>query len=130
MQYIGKIDKGKLGKYKEKIISNEVVLTDERIEHIKKHHPGDYEKYGKYILEIIEDPDYIINDIKNKDTVLYAKTIKESMKNIQVVIRLNTNQIEEDKKNSILTLWSIKDKTYRQLLRNKEIIWKKLDNEE
>ena len=45
MQYIGKLDKEKLGKYKDKIITGEIILTEERIKHIKEHHPGDYEKY-------------------------------------------------------------------------------------
>lgn len=125
MQYIGKIDVKKLGKYRKKIITDEVILTQERIKHIQEHHPGDYEKYGIYITEIINNPDYIIDDSKNIDTVLYIKTIKENEKNIQIVIRLNTNKREKNKKNSILTLWKIKDKTYRQLLRNKEILWKK-----
>lgn len=130
MQHIGKIDKNKLKRYKQKIITEDVVLTDERIKHIKEHHPGDYEKYGRYISEIINSPDYIINDNKNIDTLLYMKTIKENNKNIQIVIRLNTNEKEINKQNSILTLWKIKTRTYNQIIRNKEIIWKNLDNEE
>lgn len=39
MQYIGKINKEKLGEYKNKIITDEVVLTEERIKHIKERHP-------------------------------------------------------------------------------------------
>lgn len=76
---------------------------------------------------IIEDPDCVLEDNKNRDTVLYIKTIKESNKNVQVVIKLSTNQEEKDKQNSILTLWKIKDSTYRQCLRNKKILWTKLD---
>lgn len=130
MQYIGKLDVEKLGKYKEKVVTDDVILTEERIKHIQEHHPGDYEKYGIYIPEIVNNPDYIIDDNKNLDTVLYMKTIKENEKNIQTVVRLNTNEKEKDKQNSILTFWKIKDKTYKQLLRNKEILWKKLDNNE
>lgn len=130
MQYIGKLDIEKLGKYKEKIITDEVILTEERIKHIQEHHPGDYERYSIYISEIIDNPDYIVDDSKNLDTILYIKTIKENEKNIQIVVRLNTNEKEKNKQNSILTLWKMKDKTYRQLLRNKEIIWQNLDNDE
>ena len=39
MQYIGKLDKEKLGHYKEKLITDESVLTEERIKHIKERHP-------------------------------------------------------------------------------------------
>lgn len=39
VQYIGKLDKEKLGEYKNKITTDEVVLTEERIKHIKERHP-------------------------------------------------------------------------------------------
>lgn len=75
MQYVGKIDNNKIGIYKYKIVTKDVILSEERIKHIKEHHPGDYEEYGKYIKEIIEVPDYILVDNKNIDTLLYMKTI-------------------------------------------------------
>ena len=59
MQYIGNLDKEKLGNYKNKIITEKVIMTNERIEHIQKRHPGDYEKYINYVPDIIKDPDYI-----------------------------------------------------------------------
>lgn len=130
VQYVGKLDKNKLGRYKDVIMTDEVILTDERVAHIKEHHPGDYEEYGKYITTIIEDPDYILDDNKNLDTILLMKTIQEEQKNIQVVVRLNTNEDIKGKQNSILTLWKVKTKTYNQMLRNKKIIWEKLDKNE
>lgn len=130
MQYVGRLDRKKLGDYREKIITEDVILTEERIKHIREHHPGDYEEYGLYIKEIIEEPDYILEDNKNIDTVLYMKNIIDNRKNIQIVIRLNTNQKEINKKNSILTLWKIKKSTYNQLVRNRKVIWKKLDKNE
>lgn len=130
MQYMGKIDKEKLGKYTNKIVTEKVILTEERIEHIKQHHPGDYENYGRYICEILSNPNYIINDSKNSDTILYLKNIIKENKNIQIVLKLNTNKEEKKKGNSILTLWKIKEKTYKQLIRNKEIIYKRVDNDE
>jgi len=39
LQYICKLDREKLGEYKNKIITEEVVLTAERIKHIKERHP-------------------------------------------------------------------------------------------
>ncbi len=130
MQYIGKIDRKKLGRYANKIVTEDVILTEERIEHIKQHHPGDYENYRLYITDILTNPDYIINDNKNIDTVLYLKTILQSKKNIQVVLKLNTNKGKIDKQNSILTLWKIKEKSYTQLIRNRKIIYKKVDKNE
>ena len=130
MQYIGKIDREKLKSYSNNIITDDVILTEERIRHIKEHHPGDYEKYGIYVQEVIEDPDYILEDNKNIDTVLYMKNIKDNKKNIQVVIRLSTNKEQINKKNSILTLWKIRNSTYNQLIRNRKVIWKNVDKNE
>ena len=58
------------------------------------------------------------------------KNIINNKTNIQIVIRLNKNKTEVNKKNSILTLWKIKNSTYNQLIRNRKVIWKKLDKEE
>lgn len=124
MQYIGRLEKEKLGNYKNKIVNLDVILTEERIKHIKEHHPGDYEKYGVHIKEIIKEPDYILEDNKNKDTILFLKQINEDNKNVQIVIKLNTNKKELERKNSILTLWKIRNSTYNQLVRNRKIIWK------
>lgn len=59
------LPKRKLGRYKEKIITDKVIITDERIKHIKSRHGGDYEEYITYIPEVIGNPDYILQDAKN-----------------------------------------------------------------
>lgn len=64
MQYIGKIEKEKFKLISKDITTEEVVITDKQIEHIKERHPNDYERYFCYIKEIIENPDYIIKDVK------------------------------------------------------------------
>lgn len=130
VQYIGKLDKNKLGKYRNKIITEDVIITEERIEHIKEHHPKDYEGFGKYMKVIVECPDYVLEDNKNKDTLLFLKEIKEKNINVQIVVRLNTNKKEKDKLNSILTFWKIKNRTYKQLIRNKRNIWNSIDKSE
>lgn len=130
LQFIGKLDKAKLGIYGEKIVTEDVILTNERLKHIKEHHPGDFEKYGKYATTVIENPDYVLEDSKNRDTILCMKTIEEQQKNVQIVVRLNTNELEKDKQNSIITFWKIKDSTYRQFIRNKNNLWKKFDKNE
>lgn len=39
MQYIGKLDRNKLGKYQNEIITEDVIITEERIEYIDTRHP-------------------------------------------------------------------------------------------
>ena len=51
------------------------------------------------------------------------KTVIEEQKNIQIVVKLNTNKKNVNHKNSILTLWKVKEKTYNQMIRNKEKIY-------
>ena len=76
MQYIGQLDKNKLGKYKDKIKTFDVIITSERIEHINKRHPGDYEKYIIYLSNCIKNPEYILEYKDNKDTIIILKIIE------------------------------------------------------
>jgi len=119
-----------LGKYKNKIVTDDVVLTDERIGHIKKRHPGSYEEYIDYIPDIIKNPDYILEDKDNKETILVLRTIKDIHKNIQVVIKLHTNIKQKEKSDSILTFWNIRDRNYKSTIKNNKAIYKKLDKNE
>ena len=45
IHYIGKLNKELYQVVTADIDSDEVIITDERIEHIALHHPGDYERY-------------------------------------------------------------------------------------
>ena len=46
---VGKIDKNIYKCITEDIITDEVIITDERIQHIRKRHPNDYERFYSYI---------------------------------------------------------------------------------
>lgn len=52
------------------------------------------------------------------------KQIENQGKNIQLVIKLCTSKDSKKDKNSILTLWKVRNSTYRQLIRNKKILYK------
>lgn len=70
MQYIGKLDSNKLGKYKDKIITTGIVLTDERLyKYILIEHNMDYKQPKDYSKDIIENPDIILEDNKNINTI-------------------------------------------------------------
>ena len=90
---IGKIDIKKIGKYKKKIITTELILTQERLNHhIYKYHEKEYIEIKNYIKYIIDNPDYILEDNKNIDTLIYLKHIEEINKKARVVIKLATNK--------------------------------------
>jgi len=74
LQYIGELNVELIGEYKDKIITNELILTDERLyEHILIYHEEDYKMFNKYILEVIQFPDYVIEDNKHLNTLIYLK---------------------------------------------------------
>lgn len=129
LQYIGRLDSKKLGIYEEKIITDEVILTEERLKgHILIYHKSDYEQFKSYIKEIIENPDYIIEDNRHEDTMIYLKEIKKLNKKSRIVIKLALGKDKEHNKNSIITLMKQNDRTWKQTIKNRgKIIWKNLD---
>ena len=120
MQYITNLDKKKLGIYEKQIITEEVILTDERLyEHILLFHEEEYKQLRRYIKSIIEDTDYIVEDNKHEDTMIYLKQIEEISKNGRVVIKLALGKDEEHSKNSIITLMKLNKRTWNQTIRNR-----------
>lgn len=90
MYHIDKIDKEKFKLITKDITTDEVILTEKQIDHIKQRHPNDYERYFVYIQEIIENPDYIIRDYKPNTGVLLKK-ISEGEMSFQLILRLHTS---------------------------------------
>lgn len=109
------------------IKTDKLIITKERIEHINKRHANDYDLYGKYMLEIISNPDYILEDIENINTVLYLKNIQEL--NLQMVIKLET-QTEINRANTVITFWHMRKRSYNQIINKNKKIFQKLDKNE
>ncbi len=130
MQLIGKLNKKILGIYKDKITTEDVIITDERIQHIKKRHPQDYEEHIKDIPYILNNPDYILEDKNKMDTLILLKRIIKKQKNIQLIIKLNTNNYEKEKSNTIITFWRIRDVNYKKTIQNNKIIYNNIDKKE
>ena len=124
--YIGKINKDVLGKYKERIITEDVILTYERKEHIMSRHKEVYDEIFDNICEILYSPDYVLEDDKNSETLLIIKALKVNNDNLIVVLKLNTNCDNSNKYNSILTVWKIRDRNLKKQLEKKQIIYSKV----
>ena len=127
LNFVGKLNISMLGKYSTKIITEKVIITDERLEHIKEHHPELEYKEIKSIKSVIENPDFIFEDRKNIDTILLVKKINMFKKHSRIVVKLNTRTDIQDKFNSVISFWQISEKKLGQYLRNEKIIYKKLD---
>lgn len=121
---VGKINREIYNCITDDITTDEVIITDERIDHIKERHPDDYERYYAYLKEIIEKPDYIIESNK-PSTALILKEIKETdEKRFKTVLRLKTSSDNSKFKNSVITFMKINEKEWSRLVRNKRILYK------
>lgn len=122
MHYIGKIDINKLGKYKDKVITDNVILTDERKLHIYQNHTKDYETIIKNIDRVVLNPIEILEDRKNKDTLFFIGNLKEN--NLNVIVKLNTTNNKDHPQNSVMTAWIIRDSNLKKLREMNETIYK------
>ena len=75
MYSIGKINQKIYKCITEDIITEEVIIRENQIQHIKDRHPEAYNKVLKNIQETISTPDYIIRD-KHAYTGLIIKRIQ------------------------------------------------------
>lgn len=121
---VGKIDRNIYKCVTEDIVTDEVIITDERIQHIKERHPNDYERFCDYIPDILANPDYIIKANK-PDTATILKSIKHNGERFQLILRLKTSKDKPEFKNSVITFLNINERTWNKYLRNKEILYKR-----
>ena len=87
------------------IQTDEVIITDRQIEHIKERHPNDYERYFVYFQEIIHNPDYIL-EANRPNTAFVLKHIVDNGKNYQLILRLKTSTDPKEYKNSVITFFA------------------------
>ena len=121
---IGRIDRYIYKCVSEDIRTDEVIITDNQIQHIKERHPNDYERFSEYFSEIVEVPDYIIESPK-PNTALVLKEIMKANEVFKTVVRLATSGDNPTYKNSIITFMKIDEKEWNRLLRNKKILYKR-----
>lgn len=124
MRYLGKIDKELFRFIADDISTDEVVITQERIEHIMAHHPGQLEIISPFLCEAVSEPDYILED-RSPHSVLLLKRITAAGMNIQIVLRLHTPEDPPGFKNSVISAWKIREKEYLRLLRSRKILYKR-----
>lgn len=120
---IGKINLKIFKSISNNIITDEVILTNERYSHIMDGHKEDFLIYSNILSQIIIEPDYVLEDYKNKDTALVIKKTENS--NINVIIRLAISENSVHNKNSIMTMYRIREKNLKKLMKKNKIIYKK-----
>ena len=71
--------------YKEEL---PIILGDANIEHMKRQHLKDYNKYGKDISNIIEHPTYVARN-PNQGSIEYIKEYKIDNEFVLVAVRIS-----------------------------------------
>lgn len=122
VKYLGKLNKNLYSVVTSDIQSDKVIITEERIEHIKERHPNDYERFVKYIPEIIANPDYII-EANKPHTAVILKEIESEGERFKLILRLKVPRDPSEYENSVISFWSIGEVTWRKTLKNKNILY-------
>ena len=105
---LGKIDIKILEIEYGRIQTDEIIVTNERINHIKERHPEDYFLFEKYGQESVTSPDLVVKDIKHAGTIFMVKRLPET--NLNVVVRVVLETDDSGLKNSVMTFYRIREK--------------------
>ena len=120
---LGKIDIEKYRCVTPDIVTDEVIITSERIRHIQERHPNDFERFAGYLVRIIREPDYIL-EANKPNTAFVLKEIEENGERFQAIVRLAVSSDAPGLKNSIITFLKTDEKRYARYLRTKKILYK------
>ena len=121
---VGKINREIYKCITDDIVTDEVIITDERIQHIIDRRGKEfYEKYGDKFISILQEPDFIFKVKEN--TALVCKEFKINNKYVNLVLRLVVSTDNPEYKNSIITAVGESMKRFEQRLRNNEPLYKK-----
>ena len=118
MYPVGKIDRNIFSCITEDIVTDEVIITEKQIAHIRERHPNDYERYSGFFQEIISSPDYIL-EANKPNTAVLLKEIRDESEVFKTILKIATSIDEAGYKNSIITFMKIDTKEWNRLLRNK-----------
>ncbi|MCD7857306.1 MAG: hypothetical protein LUG55_05835 [Clostridiales bacterium] len=123
MYVVGEIDIEKYHVVSDRIRTSEVIITDERIAHIQKRHPNDYERYSRYMEDIVKNPQYIL-EANKPNTAVLLKEYRNDDERIQLILRLAIEEDPQGYKNSVITFLRIEKKRFERYLRTKKILYK------
>lgn len=124
MHLVGKIDKDIYKCITKDIKTDEVIITDERILHIKERRGLEfYNTFAEKFIDILQYPDYIFKDRDN--TALVCKEYVKDEKFINIVLRVAVSGDNPEYKNSIITAVGENRKRFHQRLRNNKPLYKK-----
>ena len=101
-----------------KLYTEDIIITDERIKHIRERHPGDYNIFEKFGRDAVNEPDIVIKDGKHEGTVFMVKKLPDT--NLNVVVKVAIDANHSDYKNSVITFYRLRERNLVKM-ENKEI---------
>lgn len=120
---LGKVNKDLLEKEFGGIQTDEIIITNERMDHIKQRHPEDYEFFEKFGAQSVTDPDLIVKDSKNEGTVFMIKKLPDT--NLNVVARLALETDKPGLKNSVMTFYRIRERNLKKMIEKNKLLYNK-----
>ena len=120
---LGKINISQLEKEFGKIQTDEIIITSERIMHIKERHSQDYKLFEEYGEVSVQNPDLIIRDFKRKGTIFMIKRLSGT--NLNVIVRVALDTDEKGLKNSVMTFYRIRERNLKKLIEKNGLLYKK-----
>ena len=120
---LGKIKPFMLGGYAKSLVTDEIIVTEERLLHIWENHPQDMELFVQYGKASVENPDMVIQDLSNEGTLFMIKKLPDT--NLNVIVRLVLEGEDEKRKNSVMTFYRIRDKNLKKLLNKNKLLYSK-----
>ena len=125
MKLVGRIDLERYRRFFPEIDTDEVIITEERIEHIEERHPGDYGRFSRYIPGILNGYHLMLEDRQPNTALLLKQIVAEDGAMMLLVLHLHTSQDDPSYRNSVLSLWEISESRWKNYERNKRILDKK-----
>ena len=120
---IGKLNISLLRPHFGQIQTDEVIVSNERIEHIKSHHPEDYDLFLQYGQATVESPDYLIQDTANTGTVFAVKKLPDT--NLNIIVRLVLEDDDPTYKNSVMTFYRLRERNLEKLIKKHHLLYKR-----
>jgi len=116
---VGKLNTQILKHINIQLITNEVIVTFERLEHVEERRREVYDEVKTILPIAVFEPDYIYKDWNNRaNTLVFIKSIDETSK-ICIIIKIAELNDEKHSKNSIITMIKIGKKTFKKIYKNK-----------
>ena len=100
----------------------QIELTEERLEHIRKHHPDDFAQCVNHIDAVIENPDLILDDHKNPFTAMFIRRFEAMGVNVIVKLALRS---EPESRSFIVTVHPVGERSIQKLEKKNKVVYKR-----